>query len=148
MSSRKNRPSAKQQRLNDSSIKIIGYYLQENVLPIIDNSLLVKTVALLCRKCLRILYSAVGVICLYSLVNCLIERKGFKVPLWIINLSPLCFGIYLFQQFILQLLYYRTNLPSVLEPNLLLWAGLVITIIVSYSLTTLVRMTRFGRWLM
>ena len=126
----------------------VGSYLQESTMLNTDAGLLIKGVTLLSCKYIRILYCAFGILCLYSLANFLIEKKSFQVSQWVINLSPLCFGIYLFQQFILQYLYYKTNIPSFVGPYLLPWVGVIITVVASYLLTKLILMTKIGRSLM
>ena len=122
----------------------VGSYLQESTFLNTDAGLLIKGVTLLLSKYIRILYSAIGILCLYSLANYLIEKKVFQVPQWVINLSPLCFGIYLFQQFILQYLYYKTNIPSLVGPYLLPWIALIITLVFSYFFAVLIKKTRLG----
>lgn len=99
-------------------------------------------------KYAKIAYCLVGIFGIYSLVNYLLNKENIKVTSRTINLSALCYGIYLFQQFILQWLYYKTTMPSIVGPYLLPWVGLLITVIGSYILTKLCRMTKIGRWLM
>ena len=113
-----------------------------------SSSLIVKGVALVCKNYLRLLCAVSGVAFVYSLVNYLIEEKGVTISQWVVKLNGLCFGIYLFQQFILLILYYKTQLPSLVGPYWLPWVGLVITLILSYVLTKLCLKTRLGRQLM
>lgn len=113
-----------------------------------SSSLIVKGVALVCKNYLRLLCAVSGVAFVYSLVNYLIEGKKIVIPRWLVELNGLCFGIYLFQQFILQILYYKTTLPSLVGPYWLPWVGLVITLILSYLLTKLSLKTKIGRQLM
>jgi peptidoglycan/LPS O-acetylase OafA/YrhL len=89
-----------------------------------------------------------GVAFVYGLVNYLIEGKKLTIPQWVVELNGLCFGIYLFQQFILQILYYKTTLSSLIGPYWLPWIGLIVTLILSYLLTKLSLKTKIGRKLM
>ena len=68
-----------------------------------SSSLIVKGVALVCKNYLRLMCAASGVAFVYSLVNYLIEGKGLSIPKWVVDLNGVCFGVYLFQQFILQI---------------------------------------------
>lgn len=113
-----------------------------------SGSLVIKVGAFLCKKYLQLLCAASGVAFVYSIVNYFIEGKGLTVPRWLVELNGLCFGIYLFQQFILQILYYKTSLPNLVEPYWLPWVGMIITLILSYLLTKLSLKTKIGRQLM
>ena len=110
-----------------------------------SSSLIVKGVALVCKNYFMLLCAVSGVAFVYSLVNYLIEGKGLSIPNWVVDLNGVCFGVYLFQQFILQILYYKTTLPSLVGPYWLPWIGLIITLIVSYILTKLTLKTKIGR---
>lgn len=81
-------------------------------------------------------------------VNYFTHTKKCRIPKWIIELNTTCFGIYLFQQFILQILYYKTSLPTIVGPYWLPWIGLAITLVTSYILTKLSLKTNIGRQLM
>ena len=63
----------------------------------------------------------------------------------IARIGNYCFGVYIFQQFILKILYYHTPIPAATGPYLLPWIGVLITLFVSYLLTYLIRLTWFGR---
>lgn len=128
----------------------LGYYLRELLLPTIKNdvNIAIKAMLHIVGKYAKIVYCLVGIFWIYLLVNYLLNKEYIKVTPWIIKLSALCFGIYLFQQFILQWLYYKTSIPSIVGPYYLPWMGLIITVIGSCLLTKLCRMTRIGRWLM
>ena len=102
----------------------------------------------MCKSYLRLLCAASGVAFVYSIVNYLIEGKGLAIPRWLVELNGLCFGIYLFQQFILQILYYKTSLPSLVGPYWLPWVGLIVTLCISWLLTKLSLKTKIGRSLM
>ncbi len=68
-----------------------------------------------------------------------------NIPTQLYLLNSLCFGIYIYQQFILQILYYYTPIPSLVGPYYLPWIGLVITIFISYILSLFTHMTKVGR---
>lgn len=62
----------------------------------------------------------------------------------LIYLSNCCFGVYLFQQFVLKFIY-NSKLPYIIDPYLFPWVSFVVSLIVSIVLTVLFRKTKFGR---
>lgn len=65
----------------------------------------------------------------------------------IIKLSNCCFGVYLFQQFILKLLN-NSDMPLWINPYLYPWVAFIITLGLSLILTILIRKTQIGRQLL
>lgn len=63
------------------------------------------------------------------------------------KIAACCFGIYLFQQFVLQFLYYKTDFPTIVGPYWLPWCGFMIAAMVSYVLSALLLKTKTGRFL-
>jgi len=62
----------------------------------------------------------------------------------LVYLSNCCFGVYLFQQFVLKFIY-NSELPYILSPYLLPWVSFVVSLLVSIVLTILLRKTKLGR---
>lgn len=87
-----------------------------------------------------------GVIAMYSVTNHIIGQNSTMSPA-LIDMSSYCFGIYIYQQFILKYLYYYTELPYAVSPYLLPWAGFAIALVLSFVLTYLTRKTKFGNML-
>ncbi|MCH5175530.1 MAG: acyltransferase family protein [Prevotellaceae bacterium] len=87
------------------------------------------------------------IVFLYSLANkpkvqyCLNRCPQLMV------LSSYCYGVYIYQDYILTYLYYHTDFASVVPNALFPWAGFVITLILSLLLCHLTLKTRFGRFL-
>ena len=88
-----------------------------------------------------------GVLFVYLLANRIILMPKVHISEKVVNFSNYCFGVYIYQEFILKLLYYNLNLleicPSLLTP----WIGIIITLPLSIILTHLTRQTKFGRYL-
>lgn len=120
---------------------IIGFYTS-------DGSLVVKSAALIIQKYVMIIYVLSGIACTYLLTNYSISAKNINLPSYIIELNKICFGIYLFQQFILKILYYNTSLPSIVGPYWLPWLGVFIALLLSISLTIASRQSRIGRYIL
>lgn len=92
----------------------------------------------------QLLYALLGSLFAWFFVNLFLEEKS-TMPKWIIYLNNLCFGIYLFQQFILQYLYYKTDIPMFVGAYWLPWIAFIITMLLSISLTIVVRKNKYGR---
>lgn len=93
----------------------------------------------------KMLYAFSGVAAVYA-TACFYSRNH-KPDVHVLEFGKYCFGIYLFQQFILQILYYKTSAPVIMGPIGLPWFGCVITLIMSYFLTCILFRTRVGRFL-
>lgn len=91
--------------------------------------------------------SLCGIMALYLMVMKVTTRTGYHPNQWIIDASKICYGVYVFHQFILEGLYYHTNIPQNTNVWLLPWIMLFITCISSYILTKLTLLTKTGRFL-
>lgn len=94
-------------------------------------------------KLCQILYAAGGVIAMWLTASLWAKRE--RPPQWIEKLGNYCFGVYLFQQFILMGLYYHTDLPVVLGSVWLPWFGTVAALGGSLLFSWLFRLTNIGR---
>lgn len=79
---------------------------------------------------------------------CKLLGRKFKVSDGLLSFNKCCFGIYIFQQFVLRILYYQTSLPSLCGTYLLPWCGLITAFIISLGLTTILRKTKVGAYLL
>lgn len=120
---------------------IIGFYTS-------DDSLIVKGTALIIQKYIMIIYVLSGITCVYLLTNYFISTKNINLPSYMIELNKICFGIYLFQQFILKILYYNTSISSIAGPYWLPWLGILIALLLSICLTVACRQNRIGRYIL
>lgn len=93
----------------------------------------------------QLIYASAGIIAFYTTAVYYTQRHTLKP--FTIKLAACCFGIYLFQQFILQLLYYKTTFPILVGPYWLPWCGFVIATVISYLLSNLLLRTKTGRFL-
>lgn len=90
-----------------------------------------------------IVYSLLGSISLYF--TSLYITKTTKLPSSIIRIGSYCMGIYIFQQFILKFIYYKTDMPLFIGNIVLPWLGFIVTALLSIVLTILLRKTYIGR---
>lgn len=117
-----------------------------DILVVSDNqSMSLKLFVVVGNNACQLLYASAGLVAFYLTAIYYTQRQQLKP--FTIRLAACCFGIYLFQQFILQLLYYRGGFSTLMGPYWLPWFGFVITIVISYLLSTLLLKTKFGRFL-
>lgn len=102
-------------------------------------------------RVIRFIIIKIGVF-VYSMIGCLFAWllankvcNNWYIPNVLIKINTYCFGMYLFQQFILQYLYYETSLPLVFNSYFLPWIGLLITLILSFIFTIIMSQTKIGR---
>lgn len=94
----------------------------------------------------RLIYSMLGCICIY-MVMILIFKKRNYISKYLLKLSNLCFGVYIYQQFILMLLYYHTEIPEIVGNLALPWVGFVVTLGISIFLSDITNRIKLGRYL-
>lgn len=89
------------------------------------------------KKGLRIIYSSLGILFLFSAINLYLSsrKSDFEIPRYLKVVSSYCFGIYIYQQFILKMLY--KNLYHYVSYEALPWIGFLFTLLVSTLLTAI-----------
>ena len=88
------------------------------------------------RVC-QIIYSSIGVLAFYftSVLYC---RNNNLSPKYI-EIGKYCFAVYIFQQFILKIVYYHSEFPVQLGPQILPIFGFVFTLILSVFLAKVIK---------
>jgi len=129
---------------------IIIFIFSTNVSSIVSDALpnqnlIVKIKGNIILNLLRLSYSSVGVMAVFLTAVRLIKVEKISLSPFLIQLSTYCFGIYIFQQFILQYIYYHTELASITGADALPWIAFIFTLVVSYYLTHLMLKTKIGR---
>lgn len=108
------------------------------------SSILQKALLMGIMTILRLLYSSLGVLFIFCFSFSYIQTNAISQK--VINFGSNCMGIYIFQQFILRFIYYKTELPVILENVFILpWISFAVTMVVSYYLTILIRTTNIGK---
>lgn len=97
------------------------------------------------RCCMTPMYATLGCIVLYIIALKCTQKHTLSSNA--MNVSVLCFGVYLFQQFLLVGLYRHTNLSSIVGFYWLPWVGFGVSMIGSLLLTYLMRLSKIGRYL-
>lgn len=110
-----------------------------------SQSVIVQTGKFVVGKICMLGYSSAGIIMLMTIVGYLVKYREMKVSRWMVEIGDLCFGVYLFQQFILHALYYNTTLPSVIGVYCLPWIGFLLAFLGSVLLSWIIRLSKLGR---
>lgn len=110
-----------------------------------DYSRIGNLLMLFAKNLCHILYSSIGVLAFYITSLCDSDNKCISQNC--LTFANCSFGIYLFQQFILQILYYKTDFPVQIGPYLLPWVSFTITLVMSFLFSVVLRKTKIGRYL-
>lgn len=110
-----------------------------------NQSVFLKLMIYVGNNACRLLYASAGLTAFYGTAVYYTQRHQLSETTK--QIAACCFGIYLFQQFVLQLLYYKTEFPLWVGPYLLPWCGFVIAAVISYVLSDLLLKTKVGKFL-
>lgn len=125
----------------------IGIILKEWVMRYEPASLIMHGVQILLMRLFHLVGALSMIVVFYIVSNiALVSNYIAKHPCFVI-LSGYCYGVYIYQQFILLLIYFYTNIPEMLGPIVLPWVACAVTIILSLLMCHLTLKTRFGRFL-
>jgi len=67
------------------------------------------------------------------------------MPARYVKLGSLCMGVYVFQQFVLEIVYYHTTIPLLIPNYVLPILGFVMSLFISLILSYLLRSTKLGK---
>lgn len=143
--------------INEKSIVVLGvlyvctfvfskvFLNTGHALAFAQTSTLHKVIYHLIFRICKLMYSAFGVAEIYILTNYLLKRNAITVTTRMIKLSSYCFGVYIFQQFILMPLVHNPEMVSLLGTYWLPWCAFLLALFGSILLTWIIRLTRVGR---
>lgn len=98
-------------------------------------------------KCFDLFIAVWGIFCVYIVVNFFTTICHYKPSPWMIVSSHVCYGVYVYHQFILEFIYYKSPLPFILDSLWLPLFAFVITLLGSLILTQVSLKTKLGRCL-
>ena len=104
-------------------------------------------ISLIISKSIRFACAAFGVALLLTLSTKLVKHSDTSKWNLLLKLSDSCFGVYIFQQFILKIIEH-TQFPENANPYLYPWVAFVISLVASLVLTIFIRKTKFGSQLL
>lgn len=111
-----------------------------------DSPLLMKAIVPSAKKIGLISYSLLGILTFYTLTIKLQKRqKDKQLSSFVLYANSICFGVYIYQQFILQTLYYHTNFPKIVGPYCLPWLGFIIALTLSVILAHFTIKIKIGK---
>ena len=109
-----------------------------------SNNYIFSRIILLCHILLRFTTAFLGIIILMSLSMRIINKNIINWN-YFLYLSDCCFGVYLFQQFVLLVIYKKTEIPYFLNPYSLPWVSFFISLVISILFTVTLRKTKLGK---
>ena len=126
--------------------------LSNPVLPQIRNQgnpLIIEVCIYGMLKITQLISAVSGIIFLYLIVIKFLKRKGeqYTVPSYINAANNMCYGVYVFHQFILICLYYYTSIPSMVNSYILPVLSFFVVLALSVLLTAVFTRFRLGRFL-
>ena len=95
------------------------------------------------RRAVQLVYASIGLCASFASALYFVRRHAPSKR--IVHLGNYCMGVYIFQQFILQALYFHTSFPETAGSMLLPWMGFVITLPLSLLASYAIRLTKMGR---
>lgn len=95
---------------------------------------------------LSLVYKSVGVITLFQ--TALWTTTKCTTNNFLQIFASCSFGIYIFQQFILKYLYYKTPFPEFVGPYWLPWLGFVMVLLISFLCAFYLRKLKIGKFLL
>lgn len=111
-------------------VVFVGFTLcREYILGFETGNLMCKAFIMSISKLMQISYAIIGVYSIY--ITALYIAGKYSPSNMIVYIGSISMGIYLLQQFILQLLYYKTDLPIIVGSLWLPWVGFVLTFVFS-----------------
>jgi hypothetical protein len=127
-------------------ITFVCFTLLKEEIVFTTDSIVTKALEIAFSKAMMIIYATLGCLFAWLLANTFLQVKK-AIPTWIIAANRLCFGVYLYQQFILKILYYHTSLPMPLGAYWLPVLSFILTLVLSMIFSFLTRTTKIGRML-
>lgn len=102
-------------------------------------------ISVVTKNILDLIISIMGIIALYKTICHFTNSVKFQPKTWVVAASSVCYGVYVYHQFITTLLYRNTALVNAVNTYVLPWLGFITALVISLVLTKLTLMTKFGR---
>ncbi len=125
----------------------VSVFISNQQIEIFCNPLFNKAFNLLVINTSNSITTIVGILALYSIVCFFVYKKKYVPGAWVLTVNRLCYGIYVFHQFLLLWLYFHTGLPQHVNSYILPWIALFLAYSFSLLFTKLSFQTRIGRYL-
>ena len=93
----------------------------------------------------RMVCACIGILILMAISSQIVSKKDISQCKVLLKLSDCCFGVYIFQQFILKYIYDETAIPTFLDPYMLPWTSFPVALCASILLTMIIRCSYIGK---
>lgn len=113
----------------------------------VGDSIMEKASMLILKNICHTTNALSAIYLIYSFANAESVLSFLSDKPFLITLSGYCYGVYIYQQFILNIIYYQTQLPFVVNAYWLPWIATVATIVLSLLLCHFTLKTKIGRFL-
>ena len=134
------------------SMFLFYYYSNKNYLLIKSNLnvVLLKYLLSVIHHIIHLLACVLAIVTMLIFSNLVAPRIKLKYLSFsfLITIGNMSMGIYIFQQFVLQIMYYHTSFHQYVNPYLLPWIGLIAAFVISAIMTNLLNRTRWGAFLL
>lgn len=100
------------------------------------------------QRLLQLTYSVIGTFLIYITVNYLININIIKINPTIVRLSSYCFGVYIFQEFIIRIFYYKLNAIEIINPYVFPIVSIVLSLVLSIVFTHYALKTKLGKFIL
>lgn len=128
---------------------VLSFYVLPEILKDDGMAMLSHMLVYVMLKISLCLTAMSGCMLLYVVVVGFLKRKenGYVIPEFVNRANNICYGIYVFHQFILMWIYYDTNIPLLISSYILPILSFVVTLSLSVLFTIVFTKFRFGRFL-
>lgn len=109
---------------------ILLYFVRDNYLPNIKT--ISSSIFVLMDYFCRSMYAGIGTMAFF--MTALVISNKFRVSGWILEIGKYCFGVYIWQQFILKFMYYNTCIFAQSSPYIIPWIGATFALVLSILL--------------
>lgn len=112
--------------------------LKDYISPLVNSGGIVNkasfvTISNICK----LVYSSLGTLTFYAIAVKITSR--YRLSPFVISIGDLCFGVYIYQEFILRYLYYHTELPNMTSYMIVPWVGFFVALILSILFTSITK---------
>lgn len=95
----------------------------------------------------RMTSASLGIAFLFTWAHRVMKGNSGRGSKTLLYINKYCFGVYLYQQFILRWAYYYSPIPCIVGPVWLPWIGSVLALVASFVLAWGSKQTRLGKLL-
>lgn len=123
------------------------FFNSDSIVAFTEESIMHKAIFLMSHRIAVLVYSGLGLAFIYILINYLLKKNMINVTHGMIKFSAYCFGVYIFQQFILKYIVYNVTLINFFGSYWLPWVAFILALLLSVMLSWGSLKTQVGKFL-